>query len=1042
VEPSGSRELVGSLDVALVGRDAELEAVLEVIRAPDGDLARVILVAGEPGVGKSRLVRAVVATVTGRSVWSSCWEGDDAPSFWPWVQVLRALRSSEPEVAGTSGGSLHEILGVRSDDDAHEARFRLFDAFADEVAAQTVAGPLVVVIDDLQWADPGSVRLLRFLAVDARARRLTVLGAYRDDPGGPGDSVAAAAADLCRNGLHLRLEGLDEMAVAELCAQLGVHDTDQAVLHRRSGGNPFFVREFLRLRDRRTGSLPASVEAVVLLRLDATAPTVRRALNGAAVLGASFDATVLAALLDSDPVDVLNALDEACAVGLVVPATGGSFAFAHSVVQEVLYARMRSGDRVRLHARAATVLEQQSAGRAVLSIAHHRRLGAVGPDVPAARAAEVVAAQSFDAVAYEQSVTWYGHALALLGPGTDPVREADLMIRRGEAALAAGDVTVGRDAFRQAAAVGRECGSAEILARAALGWGSGQGGFEVPSHDATQIALLHEALAAVGPEPGVLRARVLARLSVALSGSEDEHHRRALSEAAVSAARSTGEPVALGHALAAHCDTIAGPDHCEQRRDEAGEIVSLASAVGDRPLELLGRRLRAAALLEMGDLAGFDDDVARFADVAGNLRQPMYGWYVPLWHGLRALMRSELDAAAVATDTARQIGQRAESVNALVLTLTQRWVSERMQGRSSPSAIEMRAALGFDPGGQPLVFGDAATRLRAVIATQLEDQAAAYAHVDVLVSAGLGRWPKDAEWLPEMAQLAEVAAFAGHAAAVSEIYDLLTPYAHRFCVEGIGAAFTGSVHWYLAMLARAKGDEAAASTHALEARAAHRRVGLFGDPPPLAPNLGSAATATATAAATATATTTAPTRREGTLVAEGATWAITFDGVTRRLRDSKGLRDLAVLLQRAPQEVHCLELVGGIDVGGDVGPALDEKARRAYQQRIRDLHDDIEDARAANDLVRAERAEADLDAFVAQLSQAFGLSGRSRPQGSASERARTTVTSRVRATIRQIAALHPDLGRHLQHAVRTGTWCAYAPEHAVDWHVRTDSPTT
>ena len=341
----------------------------------------------------------------------------------------------------------------------------------------------------------------------------------------------------------------------------------------------------------------------------------------------------------------------------------------------------------------------------------------------------------------------------------------------------------------------------------------------------------------------------------------------------------------------------------------------------------------------------------------------------------------------------------------------------------------MRAVLGFDPGGQPLVFGDAATRLRAVIATQLDDQAAAYAQLDVLVAAGLQRRPKDAEWLPEMAQLAEVAAFAGHAAAVSEIYELLTPYAHRFCVEGIGAAFTGSVHWYLAMLAQANGDEVAASTHALEARDAHRRVGLIGDPPPLAPNLGTTATATVTVA----------TRREGALVAEGATWAITFERVTRRLRDSKGLRDLAVLLRRPHQEVHCLELAGGIDVGGDTGPALDDEARRTYQQRIRDLQEDIEDARAANDLIRAERAEAELDALVAQLSHAFGLSGRSRPQGSAAERARTTVTSRVRATIRQIAAVHPDLGRHLQHSVRTGTWCAYAPEHAMDWHVDTDS---
>ena len=173
------------------------------------------------------------------------------------------------------------------------------------------------------------------------------------------------------------------------------------------------------------------------------------------------------------------------------------------------------------------------------------------------------------------------------------------------------------------------------------------------------------------------------------------------------------------------------------------------------------------------------------------------------------------------------------------------------------------------------------------------------------------------------------------------------------------------------------------------------------------------------------------------LVDEGATWAVTFAGTTRSLRDSKGLRDLATLLGRPQQEVHCLELAGGADVGGDVGPALDERARREYQQRIQDLQDDIDDARAANDTARAERAEDELDALVEQLSQAFGLSGRARARGSAAERARTTVTSRVRAAIRHAASVHPDLGRHLQHSVHTGTWCRYAPEHPCDWQIET-----
>ena len=135
---------------------------------------------------------------------------------------------------------------------------------------------------------------------------------------------------------------------------------------------------------------------------------------------------------------------------------------------------------------------------------------------------------------------------------------------------------------------------------------------------------------------------------------------------------------------------------------------------------------------------------------------------------------------------------------------------------------------------------------------------------------------------------------------------------------------------------------------------------------------------------------------------EGATWAVSWGGKTSRVRDSKGLRDLAILLSRPQQEVHCLELVGGSDVGASPGPALDEQARRAYEQRIRDLQSDIDEAKEMADTGRAERAEEELDALVQQLSEAFGLTGRSRATGSAAERARSAVSWRIRAAIRNL----------------------------------------
>jgi predicted ATPase len=167
---------------------------------------------------------------------------------------------------------------------------------------------------------------------------------------------------------------------------------------------------------------------------------------------------------------------------------------------------------------------------------------------------------------------------------------------------------------------------------------------------------------------------------------------------------------------------------------------------------------------------------------------------------------------------------------------------------------------------------------------------------------------------------------------------------------------------------------------------------------------------------------------------EGDGWVVTYGGTTTRLRDLKGIADLARLLSSPDVDVHCLELVGGSDLGG-TGPALDERARREYETRIRSLQEDIDEARDANDLARAERAELELDALVTQLTEAFGLGGRSRTTGSAVERARSAVTYRVRAAMKRVAEVHPELGRHLDNAIRTGTWCSYRPETPVRWSV-------
>ncbi len=166
---------------------------------------------------------------------------------------------------------------------------------------------------------------------------------------------------------------------------------------------------------------------------------------------------------------------------------------------------------------------------------------------------------------------------------------------------------------------------------------------------------------------------------------------------------------------------------------------------------------------------------------------------------------------------------------------------------------------------------------------------------------------------------------------------------------------------------------------------------------------------------------------------DGDAWSLTFSGLSVQLTHQKGFKDLMRLLQQPGVEVHCLELADRPAETAEGAPVLDDRARHEVQARVRELQQEIDEADAAHDLARGERAREELDRIVELLSGALGLGGRSRTLGSAAERARSAVTWRIRNAIKKIGQAHPRLGRHLENAVRTGTFCVYQPEVAVDW---------
>jgi hypothetical protein len=168
----------------------------------------------------------------------------------------------------------------------------------------------------------------------------------------------------------------------------------------------------------------------------------------------------------------------------------------------------------------------------------------------------------------------------------------------------------------------------------------------------------------------------------------------------------------------------------------------------------------------------------------------------------------------------------------------------------------------------------------------------------------------------------------------------------------------------------------------------------------------------------------------------GSLWELGFGGTVVHMPDLKGLGDIAALLSNPGREIHSLDLSGGPAVGSrDLGAVIDADARAAYRGRVEELVGEIDDAKLAHDPVRAERAELELAAIREQLESAYGLGGRVRRTGDPAERARTTVTARIRAAVRRIESVNPALGLHLRNSVRTGTWCAYVPEAPVTWEL-------
>ncbi len=996
----------------LIGRESALAAASSVVDDARRGAGQFLMISGEAGIGKTAMLAALIgqAGPTPLVLRGFCWEGDGAPPYWPWSQVLRAsgLPAAELGEAGwllQSGPGAAEparaAAGPASAAAAADAQFRLFEAVSRCLGRLAAGRPVLVVLDDLHWADEPSLRLLRFLARALTARAVLLLGAYRDtEASGLLREVAGQAQQLVLTGLTPD----DVGALAEALAGTSLPAEVTAGLWQRSGGNPFFVRELTRLLAaqgswHQPAQIPASVAETLRRRLARLSTECVRLLERAAVAGRDIDVSLLVhGVAPGQELAVPVLLDEARQAGVITGTAPP--AFTHDLYREAILAGLNSTARAGINLSVARALQARPEPAA--RIAAH--LLAAGPQArPDALEYSLLAAREATArLGHEDACAHYLRALDIYSaPGAASAERVGILLELAASHERAGQPDQAARRFRQAADASRAAGDPVGLARAALGIQAL--GHRSGAQNTELLNLLREAsrrLEAAGG-PLALQSRVLAAQARALRHGPDAVPGAEVGQAADRAVR-----LAAATAKLAVHDAMWVPGTAARRLTVIAGMLDAARASGDDDLVAEAHLLRAAALLELGDPEG-RDALLSYITLAGNLGHARGRWAALTRQATFAQLAGRAAESARLSEQALELGLAIGEPDAVGCFCTSRTALTAL-GVDGPS-IEMDAADPLWPMFPVFrAWPFAARGEAAAAAAALGD----FSVLDITTWTGL----------ESLAAAAVVFAAAGSDAQRRWVYERLRPHAGTHVVVGGCASYHAAVDHHLGALAASLGDIAAAEAHFRAALAMHERLGAAG-------------WARLSEQALAGLQVAAPDRAANELRLEHGVRLLCFGGRQVRLPDSKGLADIAALVRAGGADVHVLTLVGHHLARMGADPVLDRQAKAAYKARLAGLAADIEDAEAAGSDGRAEALRSERDALIHELAAAAGLGHRDRKLGDEAERARKTVSARVRDALAKIGQVHPELAGHLRGSLRMGTRCSYSPAEPTRWTV-------
>jgi class 3 adenylate cyclase len=829
--PERLRELPAT---AYVGRVAERERLTELWGKVCERSLRLALIAGEAGVGKTRLSTHLALELHGEGatvLYGRCDEDLGVP-YQPWVQALGHLVKEAPQRVLDAhverfGGDLARLvpalrdrvpeLPSPRDSDPETERYLLYAAAAGLLEGAGEQEPLLLILDDLHWADAPTLSLLRHVVTAGSSMAVMVVGTYRDSDLARDHPLTALLADLHREqGVErIELSGLDAEDVLSLMEAAGheLGERGRALaeeITRETTGNPFFAGELLRhltesgaivredggrwqlVGDVAELGLPQSVREVIGRRVERLGPEARTALSAAAVIGRDFDLDLLLSVLELPEARLLDLLDEAVAAALLRESSerAGRFTFTHGLVEHALYEDLGRTRRARLHKRIAEGLEEQCSdepGERLAELATHWAAADVSADnAKAIHYARRAAERALEQLAPDEAARWYLQALELhdRAPEGDRSERCELLIGLGEAQR-----QVGNPAFRQtlldAATLAQDLNDADRLCRAVLansgGWASQFGAVDSERVEA------QEAAAGALPDDDPRRAHVLALLACELHFGGEQERCRALAAEAIDIARAADDPAVLAHTLVNASWAIWVPDTLLERRRLSDEAVDLAQRLDDPWLSFLAVSRRMMVGMEAGDRSLFESDLTRLRALATSVPQPLIARSRLLLESTFALVQGDLQASEQWAIKARETGTAAGQPDAVMMFAAQRFWIRYYQGRLGELVEQMMQAVG-EPGND----WRAATAL-ALIESGREDEAR-----ELLLAEDFQSLPRDRRWSIDMLLWADVCSRLGVVDRAGELYELLSPLSGQLAANG--SLVEGTIAWALGTL--------------------------------------------------------------------------------------------------------------------------------------------------------------------------------------------------------------------------------------------------